>query len=139
MLLAGHFVIPFLGLMSRHVKRRDALLMFWSVWVLFMHAVDLYYLVMPRLAMDLTHGLAEAGAIGARHRRVQRVPDGPGVLLRHRRRSALCGAADDRRGRRPGAAPGPRGCTSRWRSITSDRLSASKPRDRGIPRRRGAT
>ena len=52
MLLTGHFVIPFLGLMSRHVKRRDALLTFWCVWVLFMHAVDLYYLVMPRLAMD---------------------------------------------------------------------------------------
>ena len=63
MLLTGHFVIPFLGLMSRHVKRRDALLMFWCVWVLFMHAVDMYYLVMPRLTMDLTHGLPEAEAL----------------------------------------------------------------------------
>ena len=59
MLLAGHFVIPFLGLMSRHVKRRDATLMFWCVWVLFMHAVDLYYLIMPRLTHD-----AEVAGLG---------------------------------------------------------------------------
>ena len=64
MLLAGHFVIPFLGLMSRHVKRRDALLMFWCVWVLFMHAVDLYYLVMPRLAMDAHEAGLDVSAFG---------------------------------------------------------------------------
>ena len=57
MLLAGHFFIPFLGLMSRHVKRRDALLAFWCVWVLFMHAVDLYYLIMPGLLEHGEHGV----------------------------------------------------------------------------------
>ena len=62
MLLAGHFIIPFLGLMSRHVKRRDGLLMFWCVWVLFMHAVDLYLLIMPRLTHDAVHAAELAGA-----------------------------------------------------------------------------
>ncbi len=60
MLLFGHFIIPFLGLMSRHVKRRDGLLMFWCVWVLFMHAVDLYLLIMPRLTYDAVHPIEVA-------------------------------------------------------------------------------
>jgi len=62
MLLAGHFIIPFLGLMSRHVKRRDGLLTFWCVWVLFMHAVDLYIYIMPRLTHDAVHAAELAGA-----------------------------------------------------------------------------
>ena len=60
-LLVGHFVIPFLGLMSRHVKRSNAALTFWCVWVLVMHAVDLYLLIMPRL----THDAVAAGVEGA--------------------------------------------------------------------------
>lgn len=62
MLLFGHFIIPFLGLMSRHVKRRDATLTFWCVWVLFMHAVDLYIYIMPRLTHDAVHAAEAAGA-----------------------------------------------------------------------------
>ncbi len=46
-LLFGHFVLPFLGLLSRHAKRRLALLTLWAVWLLAMHAVDLFWLVMP--------------------------------------------------------------------------------------------
>ena len=68
MLLTGHFVIPFLGLMSRHVKRRDSTLMFWCVWVLFMHAVDLYLMIMPRLTHDAavaTEAAGEAAGLSA--------------------------------------------------------------------------
>ncbi|NNJ24823.1 quinol:cytochrome C oxidoreductase [Alienimonas chondri] len=62
MLLTGHFIIPFLGLLSRHVKRRDSTLMFWCVWVLFMHAVDLYLFIMPRLTHDAVHaGIEDVG------------------------------------------------------------------------------
>lgn len=46
-LLIGHFAVPFFGLISRIPKRRPAALAFAAVWLLFMHYVDLYYLVMP--------------------------------------------------------------------------------------------
>ena len=48
-LLFGHFVIPFLGLISRNVKRQTTFLAFWAGWLLFMHWVDMFYLVMPSL------------------------------------------------------------------------------------------
>lgn len=51
-LLFGHFVIPFFGLLSRHVKRHKAGLIFWAVWVLVMIYADMYWLVMPKLAAD---------------------------------------------------------------------------------------
>ena len=48
MLLAvGHFGIPFLFLMSRHIKRRAGTLIFGALWMLVMHFLDLHWLVMP--------------------------------------------------------------------------------------------
>ncbi|QDT64834.1 quinol:cytochrome C oxidoreductase [Calycomorphotria hydatis] len=46
-LLVGHFVIPFFGLMNKACKRDPKQLMFWAVWLLVMHWVDLHYLIMP--------------------------------------------------------------------------------------------
>lgn len=46
-LLFGHFVAPFLALISRWPKRRTHTLAFASVWLLLMHWIDLYYIVMP--------------------------------------------------------------------------------------------
>jgi hypothetical protein len=46
-LLIGHFIIPFFGLISRYPKRRIYLLAPWAVWILVMHWLDLYWLVMP--------------------------------------------------------------------------------------------
>jgi len=43
----GHFAVPFFFLMSRSVKRRQGLLVAGSVWLLAMHYVDVYWLVMP--------------------------------------------------------------------------------------------
>ncbi len=43
----GHFVAPFLMLISRTAKRSGQLLSFAAVWILVMHYVDLYWLVMP--------------------------------------------------------------------------------------------
>lgn len=51
-LLFGHFVLPFAGLLSRHAKRRLALLTFWAVWMLAFHALDLFWLVMPTIERD---------------------------------------------------------------------------------------
>ena len=46
-LIFGHLIIPLFGLLSRHVKRSRPLLAFWAVWLLVMHWLDLYWLVMP--------------------------------------------------------------------------------------------
>jgi hypothetical protein len=46
-LLAVHFLIPFPGLLSRHVKRRNAVVAFWACWCLLACALDIYWLVMP--------------------------------------------------------------------------------------------
>jgi hypothetical protein len=69
LLLVGHFVIPFLGLISKHVKRHRAGLAFWAIWLLVMEYVDLYFLVQPtRLARAMEHGAhGSAGAAGAAH------------------------------------------------------------------------
>ena len=47
LLLFGHFVVPFVGFMSRRFKRRPASLAFWATWLLVMHVVDMLYVVGP--------------------------------------------------------------------------------------------
>jgi len=47
LLLFGHFLAPFFLLMSRHPKRRRAVLLAAAVWLLAMHWLDLFWLVMP--------------------------------------------------------------------------------------------
>ena len=49
-LLATHFAIPLLGLLSLHVRRNRFGLAFWSVWALVVHWMDLTFLVMPNIA-----------------------------------------------------------------------------------------
>jgi len=61
-LLFGHFVLPFLALLSRAPKRQPPLLAAAAAWMLAMHWIDLYWLVMPEAsglsprlhAVDLT-------------------------------------------------------------------------------------
>jgi hypothetical protein len=47
LLLFGHFLLPFLLLMSRSVKRRKLLIVSGAVWILGMQWLDVYWLVMP--------------------------------------------------------------------------------------------
>ena len=47
MLLIVHLLIPFPGLLSRHVKRSNKVLAFWAVWSLCACAVDIFWLVIP--------------------------------------------------------------------------------------------
>lgn len=58
-LLFGHLLIPFVGVMSRHVKRRRKLLAFWAVWMLVFHWLDLYWLIMPALDGQFHLGLID--------------------------------------------------------------------------------
>lgn len=46
-LLVGHFALPMAGLLSRHAKRNLGALTFWCVWLLVMHALDLFWIVLP--------------------------------------------------------------------------------------------
>lgn len=55
LLLAGHFIVPFLALISRGSKRSPQMLGAVAVLMLVMHYVDIYWLVMPNFA----HGHAE--------------------------------------------------------------------------------
>jgi hypothetical protein len=48
-LALGHFVVPFFFLLPRSVKRNAAPLAAVSLWLLAMHLLDLYWLVMPNL------------------------------------------------------------------------------------------
>ena len=49
-IVAGHFVIPFWFLMSRNIKRRIPLLQMAAAWMLFMHLVEVYWLILPNYA-----------------------------------------------------------------------------------------
>jgi hypothetical protein len=51
-LFVGHFVLPFLALLPRWVKRQPAALAGIAAWVLAMHWLDVYWTVMPRLHPD---------------------------------------------------------------------------------------
>ena len=54
-LAAGHFAIPFLFLISQPVKRNRLAMTVAAVWMLFMHYVDVYWLVMPTLHHEAFH------------------------------------------------------------------------------------
>lgn len=62
-LLFGHFIVPFLGIMSRHVKGNQKAMIFWSIWMLVMHYLDLVWLVMPEFGSSIVFGLPELGTM----------------------------------------------------------------------------
>ena len=47
LLVVGHFLIPFMGLMTRASKRNLTYMKFMSFWILLMHYIDLYWIIMP--------------------------------------------------------------------------------------------
>jgi len=58
-LLFGHLLIPFVGLLSRHVKRNQKTLLFWAIWMLVFHWLDLLWLIMPELDGGFHLGIVE--------------------------------------------------------------------------------
>lgn len=48
-LILGHFVLPFLILLQRSIKFRPPMLATMGLWILFIHYVDLYFVVMPQV------------------------------------------------------------------------------------------
>jgi hypothetical protein len=69
LLAVGHFVVPFFFLLSREVKRKRWALGLAAGWLLAMHYVDIYWLILPSVPgrmfqphpLDLTTLLAVAG------------------------------------------------------------------------------
>jgi hypothetical protein len=53
-LIFGHFVLPFLYLISRVIKRKTPLIAFGAVWMLVMQVVDIYWFVMPNAAVSFS-------------------------------------------------------------------------------------
>ncbi|MCZ6729535.1 MAG: hypothetical protein O7C61_07475, partial [SAR324 cluster bacterium] len=53
LLVLGHFVGPFLMLISRWPKRWPKVLAAGACWMLFIHFIDLYWLVMPSVPLEL--------------------------------------------------------------------------------------
>ncbi|QDU53992.1 quinol:cytochrome C oxidoreductase [Aeoliella mucimassa] len=47
LLFLFHLIIPFLGIMSRFVRRQKTLLAGWGIYMLVMHWFDLYYIIAP--------------------------------------------------------------------------------------------
>ncbi len=61
-----HWMLPFAGTMSRHVRRSPGLMFFWASYLLVLHFVDVYWMIMPQ-ARELGPGAASAtmgGAVG---------------------------------------------------------------------------
>jgi len=46
-LLVCHFFVPFFGILSRNIKRRVPLLVLGAGWLLVMHVLEVYWLIMP--------------------------------------------------------------------------------------------
>jgi len=69
LILVGHFVLPFFVLLSRDVKRSAPALAAVAAWMLVIHYVDVYWVVMPateasRLGLHWTHFTAFVGIGG---------------------------------------------------------------------------
>jgi len=69
LILFGQFLLPFFLLLSRDLKRNPRSLAAVAVWILFIHYVDLYWVVMPaaevdRLGLHWTHFTAFVGIGG---------------------------------------------------------------------------
>ncbi|MEQ8847058.1 quinol:cytochrome C oxidoreductase [Botrimarina sp.] len=70
-LVFGHLLIPFLGFMSRAMRRNRSAMTGWAAWMLVVHWMDLAYLVLPQVRVESNVGitlllglLTTAGALG---------------------------------------------------------------------------
>lgn len=51
LLIVGHFALPMLLMLSRHVRRNRTAMCIWSLFLLFMHWIDMSFLVMPNTGL----------------------------------------------------------------------------------------
>ncbi|MCB1225340.1 MAG: hypothetical protein KDK99_05975 [Verrucomicrobiales bacterium] len=55
-ILFGHFVIPFILLLSQPRKKQTAKMVWICLWIIAMHIVDIYWNVIPERGPSVTHG-----------------------------------------------------------------------------------
>ncbi len=55
-LVIGHFFVPFLVLLMRQVKKVPMLISIVAIWNLLMHALDIYWIIIPERGPSLTVG-----------------------------------------------------------------------------------
>jgi hypothetical protein len=65
LLLVGHFLGPFLVLLSRYPKRWKTYLAAACVWMLFIHYLDMYWLVVPAYPAELVESVTSYGELVA--------------------------------------------------------------------------
>ncbi|MFQ5739219.1 MAG: hypothetical protein ACE5JX_09400 [Acidobacteriota bacterium] len=65
LLVLGHFVVPFFFLLPRDIKRRRSTLLAAAIWLLVMHYLDLYWLVMPNFHPGSLPGLGDLATLVA--------------------------------------------------------------------------
>jgi hypothetical protein len=64
LLALGHFVVPFFFLLPRATKRNGTTLAIASIWMLVMHLLDVYWLVIPSVhGLGTTPGIADLAAL----------------------------------------------------------------------------
>ena len=80
-LVLGHFCFPFLCLLSRWTKRRLKLLAAFSIWMLVMHFVDLYWLVIPEYNEHLAWVAKHAHTAGEAGHGAKEIAEGIGFKL----------------------------------------------------------
>jgi hypothetical protein len=63
LILFGKVLIPFAGLLSRHVKRNRSTLGFWAAWLLVFHFIDMVWVVLPERDGRFVFGPVEIAAL----------------------------------------------------------------------------
>jgi hypothetical protein len=61
-ILLGHFIVPFLFLLSQKRKKNPVVISLGCLWILFMHLVDIYWNVIPERGPSLGQGVLVPGA-----------------------------------------------------------------------------
>ncbi|WP_395749508.1 hypothetical protein [Prosthecobacter sp.] len=61
-ILLGHFIGPFLFLLSQKRKKNPVVISLGCLWILFMHLVDIYWIVIPERGPSLGDGVFSSGA-----------------------------------------------------------------------------
>ncbi|MBB5034552.1 hypothetical protein [Prosthecobacter vanneervenii] len=61
-IVIGHFVAPFVFLLSQPRKKNPVVMSLGCIWILFMHLVDMYWNVIPERGPSLGQGVWVAGA-----------------------------------------------------------------------------
>lgn len=62
-LAVGHFFIPFFFMLPRAIKRNTTTLFIAAVWMLFIHYVDMYFIVMPQFSPAFDFSIVDVLAL----------------------------------------------------------------------------